>query len=229
MLAPGGSDSYVPTATPAPAQPPELETVDITVVDDSDIVGKIAGLVRRGEVKGFSSATEMVDKVLARAAGRKIGTLHIYDHGAPGSQQIGKDVTGMYETAGTLDALKRLSGHFGPGGQVVLHGCQAAQGPKGPQLLALLSQAWNVPVSGSEVYQRPGIPGRGLQGTTVECTPAQSNQWYDEMSEDWDLDNTPECTREESNGMVDKVLGRDYLDDLKNLNPTSHLKKLKFW
>lgn len=227
LLAPDRLGPHVPTAVPQPAAEPELESVDITVVDDSDWVGKIAGLVRRGEIKDFSNVAEMVDRVLARAAGRKIGVLHIYDHGAPGYQTIGDQWVGLDRSPEVFAELARLAGHFASDGQVVLHGCQAAQGPRGPQLLAFLAQTWRVPVQASEVIQRPGIPGRGLQGSTVECSPEAGDAWLDEVGQIGSMDVDPDCDREQ--GRMDGMLDRDYARDLAKLNPWKQMKKLKFW
>jgi len=227
MLSPSNPGLQVPRPAPTAVPEAEQESVDITVIDDSDAVGKLAGLVRRGEIKDFSGVAEMVDKILARAAGKKIGVLHIYDHGAPGYQSFGDEWVGIDHGGQLMLELGRLTGHFASDGAVVLHGCQTAKGPKGPQLLAYMAQMWGVPVKASEVFQRPGIPGRGTQGSTVECDPEAGEQWLHDVGQQGDLGIQPDCERNSSR--MDGVLDRDYRKDLGKLNPWPHMKKLKFW
>ena len=111
---------------------------------------------------------------------------HFYGHGAGGVQGVTmeKDNRGTSEMAAiTVDALDRpavgaqfsaLKANFSSKGQIILHGCNVAEGDSGKRLLSKLSKVAGVPVKGSNWYQ---IVGRSeLAGNIVTASPGGSIQ-----------------------------------------------------
>ena len=99
---------------------------EITVIDDSDIVGWAASVTRVGEVY-MSSVKTMVANVRKEVRNKKISRLNILDHGNSQGIQIGND----WITEKTLTLyepeLKKLKPHFEKKGLVHLQHCNVGQ------------------------------------------------------------------------------------------------------
>jgi hypothetical protein len=164
----------VSTGGQQPAQPSASDRaygkpVKVNYISDTtDKVMALDRLLAHGEVVGDNIA-DMVEKVLAKAAGHPIKYLRIDGHGAPGYQEVGEHgaITNHISDA-ERSQLMRLRGHFTSDALVFLEGCEVAAGTDGEHLLAMLSEMWNVKVTGGVAYQRP-LPGH--EGSEVTAQP----------------------------------------------------------
>ena len=117
--------------------------MDITVIDDSDMVGWLAAATRTGEIY-MTDVTSMVTNVISAlgTAGR-IDRLNILDHGNSTGLQIGTDWIDT-TTFSVFDAtLRRLAAKFSASGFVHLQHCEVGSNH---MLLSLFARAFGVPV-----------------------------------------------------------------------------------
>ena len=118
--------------------------VEVTVIDDSDIVGWIAAFTRTGEVY-MTNVRSMVANVLSVSSfrGRKISRLNILDHGNTQGIEIGNDFVTMRTLGRHRPQLAQLHGKFAAGGFVHIQHCEAGQNRT---LVIRLAQIFGVPV-----------------------------------------------------------------------------------
>lgn len=127
---------------------------EITVIDDSDIVGWIAGAVREDEIY-MTDVESMVKNVLKalRPYSRTcsypptpsitISRLNILDHGNTDGIEIGKDWIDVSTLPAFKPILGRLKGNFSASGFVHLQHCNVGQNRV---LLLDLAKTFGVPV-----------------------------------------------------------------------------------
>ena len=131
--------------------------VEITVVDDSDIVGWAASATRTSEVY-MQDVGSMVNNILRalrvytysrvctpndRITYNRMSRLNILDHGNPDGIEIGSDWITTASLSTYRITLALLSGNFAPGGFVHLQHCNAGQNRV---LLLELARTFGVPV-----------------------------------------------------------------------------------
>lgn len=128
---------------------------DITVIEQSDndngyLTQKAEG---NPDAHRATSVEDMVDKVLDDLGeGETIGTLTLVGHGSPGNISVGdgqgsedgKRINGNCED--WEPHLEKLKGKFGPGGKVVLVGCNVGSCDKGRNKLKKIADVLGVPV-----------------------------------------------------------------------------------
>jgi hypothetical protein len=129
----------------------------ITVIDKSDFVGKLTGVVKFNHLS-MTSVKDMVNKVIERASpygNQSIYRLIISSHGAPGNLSLGGGPSltdGKFISSSNLSSYSTLLGRLRPffrsDAIVLLEGCQVAKGASGMELLGKLSQIFGVPVIG---------------------------------------------------------------------------------
>ncbi len=116
--------------------------MDITVIDvraDKPFVGRGFGpgaAATHSDYVTMTSAQEMVDNVLAKAAGGRIRRLHIWDHGNAQMIELGDDEVRKETLLKFRPVLRRLAGHFTRDGAVYLHHCDAGRNDELMQGLA---------------------------------------------------------------------------------------------
>jgi hypothetical protein len=116
--------------------------IELTIVDQSDIVGKLASGVRVGELS-MTSVKNMVATVLAARGAYPIRRLNILDHGNEASFQIGGDWISTYTFPTYSTELGRLTPAFHSKGFVHLQACKIGMNK---ELLGKLAALWSVPV-----------------------------------------------------------------------------------
>jgi hypothetical protein len=99
---------------------------EITVIDDSDVVGWAASVTRIGEVY-MSSVKTMVANVQKEIRNKKISRLNILDHGNSQGIQIGNDWITVKTLNLYVPELKKLKPHFERKGIVHLQHCNVGQ------------------------------------------------------------------------------------------------------
>lgn len=117
--------------------------MEVTVIDDSDLVGWLAAATRTSEVY-MSDVTSMVTNVLgAVGATGSIDRLNILDHGNSTRVQIGSDRLDTSNFSTYEGDLRKLAGRFSSTGFVHLQHCNAG---KNHALMSLFARAFGVPV-----------------------------------------------------------------------------------
>jgi hypothetical protein len=116
--------------------------MEITVIDDSDIVGWMASATRFGEVY-MTNVTSMVSNVLMRLGSNTIDRLNILDHGNSSGIEIGTDWITPRSLPTFVPTLTRLRSKFSTGGFVHLQHCNVGSNHA---LLCELSRVFGVPV-----------------------------------------------------------------------------------
>jgi hypothetical protein len=128
--------------------------VEITVIDDSDIVGWSASATREGEVY-MDDVESMVSNILralrvyARTCNplvspyNRMSRLNILDHGNSSTIQIGSDGVSIATLPKFKATLALLAGKFSDSGFVHLQHCDAGQNRP---LLLELAKTFGVPV-----------------------------------------------------------------------------------
>jgi hypothetical protein len=139
--------------------------VEITVIDDGNVVGWLAAATRVGEIS-MTDVPSMVANVLTKAGGKKISRLNVLDHGNAKGLRIGKDWVSERTLGRYAAALKRLRGHFTGKGFVHFQACQVGQDHV---LLGRLAKLLGVPVVAGTGYQNPIY--RFNTGDYVKCNP----------------------------------------------------------
>ncbi len=127
--------------------------LELTAVDDRDLVGWLASATRWWEVS-MHDTHSMVEGILERAGRRPIRRLNIIDHGNPHGFQLGDDWITANNLSQYADILERLRGRFTSDGFVHLQHCQAGQNQ---ELLCQLAS-----ILGTAVYA-----GRGLHNPVL--------------------------------------------------------------
>lgn len=143
-----------------------MADVEITVVDDSDIVGWLASATRIGEVY-MSNVGSMVNNILRalrvytysrvctpndRIVYNRMSRLNILDHGNASSLQIGSDWIDTTSLSAFRVTLAILSGNFAPNGFVHLQHCNIGQDRV---LMLELARTFGVPVYAGTGKQNP--------------------------------------------------------------------------
>lgn len=126
---------------PPPPSDPNTP-IEVTVIDDSDVVGWLAGFFRTGEVY-MTDTNSMVRNVLRALGEHQISRLNILDHGSVYGIQMGGDLINLLNIDTYVGRLSRLQGHFAPTGFVHIQHCEAGQNQ---ELVIRLAQAFGVPV-----------------------------------------------------------------------------------
>ncbi len=156
-----------PGSQPPAAQPVSPRSAEVTVIDDSDLVGWMASATRVGEIY-IADVTSMVNNVLRHIARVNIiiSRLNILDHGSSSGIEIGSDFITLQTLPQYRSTLERLRGHFASGGFVHLQHCQVGQNLK---LISALAAAFGVPVYAGTGSHNPVY--RFNFGDYVRCDP----------------------------------------------------------
>ncbi len=107
----------------------------------------------------------VVDNIIKAAKGHKIRHLRMYAHGTEGlhglswSANIDLTLTDSVQSTRMLSHFSRLKEHLHDDAQIILFGCNVAEGKKGTKLLKELAKATGATVSAGEGLQIPE-PGR---------------------------------------------------------------------
>jgi hypothetical protein len=158
-----------------PSPPPTVTAVfspiELTVIDDSDLVGWMASATRTGEIhmQDVESMVRHVKGRLFNAHGARqasLARLNILDHGNAGSIQIGHDIITVTTLSRYRTKLEELRDDFAPDGLVHLQHCNIGQNLP---LLLDLAKIWGVVVYAGTGAHNPVY--RFNWGSYVRCHP----------------------------------------------------------
>ena len=121
-------------------------------------------------------------------AGRRFAAIHIVSHGRPGLFSLdGATIDAAALTASGGAGLDDLRGHLLPGGDILVYGCEAAQGPQGRDLLRAIAARTGANVAGSDALTGIGKWSLGQHvgrvGTAPLQLPRPTRLWTNELYE----------------------------------------------
>ncbi|MDQ0821714.1 hypothetical protein QFZ69_002593 [Arthrobacter sp. V1I7] len=135
-----GDDALVESADRRHAPP---ATIEVSVIDDSDMVGWMASFTRTGEVYMVDTRTMVANVRKAISPRQTMHRLNILDHGNSAGIEIGRDFITSANVASFTPLLSSLRPLFSPGGSVHIQHCDAGQNRP---LIVGLARAFGVPV-----------------------------------------------------------------------------------
>ena len=127
-------------------------SIEVTVIDDSDLVGWLASFTRTGEVYMTDVRTMTANVRRAVSEGQKINRLNILDHGNTSGVQIGTNWITTQNLSTFTPLLSSLRTLFTSDGFVHLQHCEVGQNQR---LMVALAQAFGVPVYGGTGAHNP--------------------------------------------------------------------------
>lgn len=141
--------------------------MEITVIDDSDLVGWAAAVTRTGEIY-MTDVRSMVANVIG-ALGRtgRIDRLNILDHGNSSEIEIGSDVVDVSTFPTFESSFRMLRSKFSSSGFVHLQHCNIGSNHT---LLTLFARTFGVPVYAGTGAHNPVY--RFNWGDYEVCDPA---------------------------------------------------------
>lgn len=151
-----------------------VHVVDTTVANDAKRFERLASLQESDIVIRFGAMCngnqQIISEITSKVGLGQIDKLIFYGHAAPGimGATTGRNLNGVLDNSGfgafcrpgypcDSNQWEALRPRFAAHGIVVLKGCNVAQGALGHELLRQLSQAFDVPVYGSDWYQATGV------------------------------------------------------------------------
>lgn len=140
-------DQYiVPPATEASA-PREIAFVDAMVADSQAL---LAGIRPGVEVVLVQAGENGLEKMLATLQGQQnISTIHILGHGAQGMAMLGNSALNSASLVSLTSQLSLLGSTLTASGDILLYGCNIAQGQEGVDFVNRLSQITGADVAAS--------------------------------------------------------------------------------
>ncbi len=128
--------------------PSALYVIDARVADFSSI---IAALPQDSEVLVLDAAGDGLDQIAAFLAERESAdSLHIISHGASGALYLGSTVLTLDSLDQHAEALARIGQGLTADGDILLYGCNVAQGEAGATFVDRLAALTGADVAASE-------------------------------------------------------------------------------
>ncbi|AGX88355.1 DUF4347 domain-containing protein [Candidatus Symbiobacter mobilis] len=122
--------------------------VDTRVADYQTLID---GLEPGSEVYLIDEQSDGLEQMVASLNGRSgIDALHVISHGSQGSLYLGNTVLNNGNLSGYLSQLASIGGALTDTGDILLYGCNVAQGDVGVQFITSLAQATGADVAGSD-------------------------------------------------------------------------------
>ena len=168
------------SATPPTGAAHDVIFIDTAVDDYRTLAAQWAG---KGDVILIDSSRDGIDQMRSALAGESdVAAIHIVSHGAEGVLYLGTtridEATIQGDLAGSLGAIGRS---LNPGGDILLYGCDFAEGADGARALAAFAQATHADVAAST--NLTGYAGRG--GDWVLEAHDGAIQAHSLSSDDW--------------------------------------------
>lgn len=151
------------------ATDPNKYGIELTIIDASDITGKVAAALRLDELYMYD-VSSMVARVLDRCASRggvKVSRLNVMDHGNADGIQLGRDWVTVTTLSRFAPTLRLLRGSFTPKGFVHFQHCNAGQNKA---LLIKLASILDTTVYAGMGLHNPVY--RVNTGTYERCSPS---------------------------------------------------------
>ena len=117
----------------------------------ADIDSLLLDLPSDGEVVIINGASDGLDQIVASLQGRSgIDAIHIISHGSSGSVALGGSAIDSDALTAHASQLEAIGQSLIESGDILLYGCNVAQGEAGVQFIGSLAQATGADVVASE-------------------------------------------------------------------------------
>ncbi len=160
--------SHTPTGFIAPSDPfhlPQSRSASLLFIDQSvpDYQILAAAAVPGTEIHLLNSAQDAISQITQTLLGRTgISSLSIVSHGAPGNLEFGQSWLNAAGLQSHASQIQSWSQSLTKNADILLYGCDVAQGSQGEQFVNLLSQLSGAAVAAS---------------TNVTGNPAEHGDW----------------------------------------------------
>lgn len=162
---PPATDADRGEAMEHPASAAILVIIDARVADHESLVEELpAGMTVR-VVGADESGIDVIGNELAR---RPFDAVHILSHGTPGALTLGSDTLSGDTLAGQGTALQGWAQHLGPDADILLYGCDIAQGEAGQLFITGLAHLTGADIAASS--NATGSSDRGGDWVLEETT-----------------------------------------------------------
>jgi hypothetical protein len=140
----------VEVVAPVTSTSPETLAAKLVFVDRSvpDLDSILASAAEIGaETFLLDAAHDGLGQMVSALAGRSgINAIHIFSHGGPGRITLGSTNLTEAELAARAEDLAAIGAALAPDGDILLYGCDLAQGPQGEAFLQQLAQLTGVSI-----------------------------------------------------------------------------------
>jgi hypothetical protein len=151
--------AVTPTSGITPELPRLQQSASLLFVDKgvSDYESLIQGAQPGTEVHVLDSAGDAIAQITQTLSGRSnIASVHIVSHGRSGGLQLGQDWLNLAMLQRDVSQLQSWKGALTEDADILLYGCNVAQGELGQAFVSILSQ-----LTGADVAASDDITGRG--------------------------------------------------------------------
>lgn len=124
-----------------------LLIIDSRVADFQSLLADIPGEVSIRVVDLDESGLNVVGAELAK--GGQFDAVHIISHGTPGSFSLGRDTVNGETLASHADSLQAWAGHLSADADILLYGCDVAQGDAGQAFISELARLTSADIAAS--------------------------------------------------------------------------------
>ena len=131
----------------------QIVVIDASIADYESLLKQItagyAVLSLKGELGGWQQIADYLALQAAATPGQGFSALHILSHASQGVLQLGSQTLNTGNLAAQSAALGQIQQRMAPGADLLLYGCDLAQGPEGQVFVTLLAQALGMDVAAS--------------------------------------------------------------------------------
>jgi hypothetical protein len=184
--------SNAPAEVGAPAFPDAAPPPNVSfVVDDGGWDTWAWSQLPGAAPRGPKDLGEMADSIDAQVGeDGQIGDFNLIGHGVPGSMETGEKIIGNPQSGHPHDEnedLRRIADHMPEDKEIVMGGCNFAEGQEGAQALLDIARDTDQRASGGISLQLP-LPG--IEGTKYTAVPGvdggaptleKRSTWFDQM------------------------------------------------
>lgn len=141
---------------------PEIPPKEIVFIDPgvADAARLMQGITPGVETLLLDPSRDGLAQIAEALAGRAgLDAIHIISHGGAGSLRLGSSTLKTQNLASHADALGQIGAALGGQGDILLYGCDVAQGESGQAFIDALAQA-----TGADVAASTDLTGAAAQG-----------------------------------------------------------------
>jgi Domain of unknown function (DUF4347)/Carbohydrate esterase, sialic acid-specific acetylesterase/Cadherin domain len=144
------------SSIPGTAGPQQIAFVDSGLDHVDDLIASLSAATVY-KIGGEQNGAQYISEILSQYSREEVGGVHIFSHGQAGGLQLGN----MTLNADTLTGYSNGLAEWGESvsGDILLYGCEVAQGETGQSFLAQLSA-----LSGGDIQASDDLTGNALLG-----------------------------------------------------------------
>ncbi len=142
---------------PTAGNPTTLLIIDARVADHQSLLADLPANATIRIINTDESGLGAISEELAK--GGNFDAIHIVSHGTPGSLTLGNDTVNNESLSGQSAALQSWADHLSADADILLYGCDVAQGDAGQALITQLAQ-----LTGADIAASTNATGNAAKG-----------------------------------------------------------------